>query len=171
MTTNQTFECEDSSFEKSSALYDFLDENFKKASIAKHIRNALLQLTKNIKCDIKVSISKEETLFTEIHTVMFPGLMSLELKLNAYNETTHVSKKKSIRTPKTFLDLNQQKARLKRVFGPYIGTGLVELLDSVFSTTRTDFAFECEFFDMEEFYLLAEYSKDYIGIEINIQKL
>ena len=171
MSTIQSIECASPAPDLLSFLLEYSDSQFKKASTAKHVRAKLFELIKNTACDCKTKLDKQNGIHKETHSIALPGICTLEVVFRSYNETTHVSDKKHIKTPKTFLDLNQQKSRLIKVFGQELGLQFNTLLDSVFSMTRTNFLFECEFFDMVDFFFQADYGSDYFDIEINIAKL
>lgn len=171
MENIQIFEGANQAPDLISVAAEFFDDHYKKASTARHIRNKIIELSKLTNSNIKIKAEKEDNIFIETYSIEVLHIFSIELKIRAYNELTHVSKKKHIKQPKTFIDLNQQKLRLIKVFGQEIGQSFVALLESVFSVTRTNFLFECEFFDMKEFFLSADYAGDYIDIDINILKL
>lgn len=170
MTTNQSLECSNATSELISLLSNQLDKNFKKASLASVVRSKILDFIKSNKSEVSLKAHSEENLFTEVYKLVLSSAMTVEIKLKAYNELTHSSKKLLIKRPKTFVDLNKEKEKILNVFVGSLGTDTVKLIDSLFSSTRTGYLFECDSFDMEEFIFTVDYAADYFGIDISIQK-
>lgn len=170
MATNQSLECSNATSELISLLSNQLDKNFKKASLAGVVRNKILDFIKSNKSEVSLKAHSEENLFTEIYKLVLSPVLTLDIKFKAYNELTHSSKKLLIKRPKTFVDLNKEKEKILNVFVGSLGTDIIKLIDSLFSNTRTGYMFECDSFDMEEFNFTVDYSADYFGIDISIQK-
>lgn len=170
MANNQTLECSNATSELISLLSNQLDKNFKKASLASVVRSKILEFIKSNKSEVSLKAHSEENLFTEVYKLALSSVLIVEIKLKAYNELTHSSKKLLIKRPKTFVDLNKEKEKILNVFVGGLGTDIVKLIDSLFSSTRTGYLFECDSYDMEEFIFTVDYAADYFGIDISIQK-
>lgn len=168
MSTHQSIVCSNATADLLSLLSNHLDKNFKKAATAAQIRNKLLEFIKTNKIVFSIKAQNEDNLFTEFYKLVVSSALTVEIKLKAYNELTHSSQKLLIKRQKTFIDLNKEKENILNVFTGNIGKDVVSLIDSVFSCTRTNFLFDCESFDMEEFSFTVDYTADNFGVDLNV---